>query len=456
MWPRVILAAAMIIATVRGASGQMGTADGVAALARGDYRRAVEILRPIAEDWRSDDTAAQFFMAGLYETGRGVSADPLRACALYQRASSKHDHPFGQEAFHLFAALTSRGGTEFDHECQLLANLGFDHGFEPVTFNLGPAHSVEWTLTAATVTYQGRTKRQEMGIEVPGARFLPLQHTELATGPTRALTRHFIDVFVWEPSARSVRWTLRWHLFEVVRDQLIRIDTVESLATIDGDVPPSRESFDVREYVVLRVDDEGNAEWALLKEPRPATQRIESDAERREVRQAALARDTALARVDWSRRYEVHRQPTMSYVDADGCGSVHVYGWTADRAEAVLVSAKVAELGPSTQAATFDLARDSVNISVQAHMYDAPQRDFHFCSDVVMPRNPDQVGPEIWRAVAGTVSIELSPSGIRARNPAARRATVTLSNVVVRNAAGTTVSLPRTIRLSAIVGWVAG
>ncbi|HET7218314.1 MAG TPA: hypothetical protein VFJ02_09705, partial [Vicinamibacterales bacterium] len=104
--------------------------------------------------------------------------------------------------------------------------------------------------------------------------------------------------------------------------------------------------------------------------------------------------------------------------------------------------------------ATFDLARDSVNISVQAHMYDAPQRDFYFCSDVVMPRNPDQVGPEIWRAVAGTVSIELSPSGIRARNPAARRATVTLSNVVVRNAAGTTISLPRAIRLTAIVAGV--
>ena len=163
MWPRLFLTAAIITTIVGGVSAQTGTADGVVALARGDYQRAVEILRPIAEDWRSDDTAAQFFMAGLYETGRGVPADPLRACALYQRASSKHDHPFGQEALHLFIASSSRGGREFDQECQLLANIGFDHGFEPVTFDLGPGHSVEWTLTAATVTYQGRTQARGDG-----------------------------------------------------------------------------------------------------------------------------------------------------------------------------------------------------------------------------------------------------------------------------------------------------
>jgi hypothetical protein len=194
MTARAILAAAVFIATVGVAFGQMTTADGVAALARGDHKRAVEILKPIAEDWQLDDTAAQFFMAGLYETGRGVPADPMRACALYQRASSKHGHPFGQAAFPLFATLSSRGGREFDHECQFLANVGFGHGFEPVAFNLGPGHLVEWTLTAATVTYEGRTKRHELGVEIPGARFLPLRHTELRTGPMRSDTRHFIEM----------------------------------------------------------------------------------------------------------------------------------------------------------------------------------------------------------------------------------------------------------------------
>ena len=111
MWPRLFLTAAIIITVVRCVSAQTGTADGVAALARGDYQRAAEILKPIAEDLRTNDTAAQFFMAGLYETGRGVPADPLRACALYLRAAGRHDAPFGQEAFPLFAAFSRRGST---------------------------------------------------------------------------------------------------------------------------------------------------------------------------------------------------------------------------------------------------------------------------------------------------------------------------------------------------------
>ncbi len=303
MRARLFPGAAIIVVAVCGVSGQTGTADGVAALARGDYQRAVEILKPIAEDWRTNDPAAQFFMAGLYETGRGVPADPLRACALYLRAAAKYENPFGREATRLIAASSARG-PEFSEECHSLANIGFDNGFEPATFDLGPGHSVAWSLAAATVTYDGRTKRVPMPFELPGARFLPLQYTELATGRTRALTRHFIEVFVWQPSGRSGPWTLQWHVYEVVRDEPIRIDVSdEPLATVAGDAPPSQESFDVREYAVLRVDDEGNAEWAVLKEPRPRTQRIESDAERREVREGARARDAALKRVDWTRRY---------------------------------------------------------------------------------------------------------------------------------------------------------
>ena len=118
-------------------SAQTATADGVVALARGDYQRAVEILKPIAEDWQTDDTAAQFFMAGLYEAGRGVPLDPLRACALYMRASSNDDSPFGRKAFALIRAKIASDG-EFNEECQLLATVGFDHGFEPVTFHSGP------------------------------------------------------------------------------------------------------------------------------------------------------------------------------------------------------------------------------------------------------------------------------------------------------------------------------
>lgn len=455
MWVRLFLTATITAATVTGVSGQTGTADGVAALARGDYQHAVEILKPIAEDWRSDDTAAQFFMAGLYEAGHGVPVDPVRACALYMRAMSASDKPFGRVAARLLPALIMRGD-DFNEECQLLANIGFEHGFEPVTFDLGPGHFVEWKLTAATLTHRDSTKRVAMPIPlVPGARFLPLQHTELAAGPTRSLIRHFIEVFVWQPLGLSGSWHLQWQVFEVVRDEMIGIDTPTPVAIVEGDAPPSAKSFNVRKYAVLRVDDEGNAEWAVLSGSHPRTQRIESDAERREVRKTAAARDAALERVDWSRRYDVTREPNMSYVDSDGCGDMLVYGWSADRAETVVVRAENQALGLSMQTATFELARESVNISVEAHVYAAPRREFDFCSDVHMSE-AGAVEPEMWRAVAGTITIELSPPGVRAHSPHLRRATVTLSNVVLRNAAGRTVRVAGPVRLTASVGSVFG
>ena len=140
----------------------------------------------------------------------------------------------------------------------------------------------------------------------------------------------------------------------------------------------------------------------------------------------------------------------MTVVDAEGCGFVEVYGWTADRAEAVVVSLDGSELGLTGSPAVFDLSRQLVNVSVAVHVYDMPRYQFDFCSDVRPP--PDWVGPEVWRAVAGTMSLEFSPPGIRAQ----RRATVTLSNVVLRNSAGRTLSVSQPVRLTAVVGSIGG
>src|SRR5262245_43065278 len=171
----IFLIIAIISGPVSDVCGQTSTADGVVALARGDYQRAAEILKPIAENLRKEDVAAEFFMAGLYEAGRGVPQDSLRACALYTRAADDSDTVFGRQASSLLDDFLGRG-REFNDECQLLAGIGWDHGFEPATFALGPGHFVDWTLTAATVTHGGRTKRTAIDFDpTVGMQFLPLR-----------------------------------------------------------------------------------------------------------------------------------------------------------------------------------------------------------------------------------------------------------------------------------------
>lgn len=172
------------------------------------------------------------------------------------------------------------------------------------------------------------------------------------------------------------------------------------------------------------------------------------------MRTAELARDTALKNTDWSRHDDVNRQPALTYTDADGCGHVAVYGWTADRNEVIFVRAAAPDAARSGQSLTYDLARDLVNITVETRVYATPQHRFEFCTDVGRPA--DSSTPETWRAVAGTVTIELSAPGVRARAPHLRHATVTLSDVVMRNSVGTTVRAPRPIRLTAIVGALIG
>ena len=161
-------------------------------------------------------------------------------------------------------------GKEFNDECIALVTVGFDSGFEPLTVDLAPGHFVEWKLSAATVTYDGHIKRLGTLLSsLVGARFLPLRYTKLETGPTRMLPRHFVEAFVWQPWGKTGPWDLRWYVFEVVRDEIITREGSEPLTTAQGDAPPSAESFDPREYAVLRVNDDGDAELAVLSGPRP-------------------------------------------------------------------------------------------------------------------------------------------------------------------------------------------
>src|SRR5262245_34100060 len=80
---------ALLLVLASAAEAQWSTADGVRAIARGDYAAAAGILQPLAEGSASTDPLAQFFIAALYGSGRGVAPDPVRACGLYLKAAGQ-------------------------------------------------------------------------------------------------------------------------------------------------------------------------------------------------------------------------------------------------------------------------------------------------------------------------------------------------------------------------------
>ena len=272
-----LLVAAVLTASIDQAAAQTGTAEGVVALARGDYQQAADILKPIAEGWGAPDPMAQFFMATMYETGQGVPQNLLRACALYQRASGPSDNPFSAQAMKLHKALFRAHGVEWFQDCQILGTVGFDHRFEPVNLTLTPGHSIAWDLKGATITYQGKSKHVPMPLGTRGTVFFPVRQTDLASGDPGTPYRYFNEVFLWRPSEDRRSWDLEWHLFEVVRDQLIRIDVTSGpVARLQFAEPPDWRFFDVRAYVDVRRAPDGRAEWVVLQGPRAGRGIIES------------------------------------------------------------------------------------------------------------------------------------------------------------------------------------
>jgi hypothetical protein len=433
------------------------TADGVEAFVRGDYQLAAEILKPIAEKSPLPDDAARFLMGAMYENGLGVAADRTRACASYSQAAfdPRGSTPFAVAANTLVRAMRETMTLEAFQDCELIAAIGFDHGFQPVTFELEPGHWISWDLKGATISYGGKETRIERrpAVNEPGIVFLPVQHTVLTVGPLRSMRRHFIEKSVWVPARDRQSWTLRWELYEVVRNELIVVATAGSLTTISAQEPPTAPPFDVHEFARVRVDDNGNAEWAVLAGPRKRTEAIESDAVRQEEKQQKLALAAAEARVDWKLERDVRRTPALTYVDGNGCGNVFVYGWSDDRTEAISVSADTNLLQLTTTARTFDIAATKTGLEVVAHLYPQPRRSWPFCTDfIVLPGMPE----ETWRAIGGTVTIELSAPGVRVRQPNLQRATIRINGAEFVNGSGVRVRQVQPITLTALVGRIFG
>ena len=458
---RLFLLAVIVAMNLRasGMSAQASpsTADGVAAFRAVDYQRAAEILGPIADrPPLQADSTADLFMAQLYESGRGAPLDRIRACALYSRASSSgytqdsmRDPSTTKEPRERFYALVASFNLEELERCELLANLGFQHGFDQRTFDLGAGHWVTVDLSGVIVSQDGKEQRHELNVQTsPGVVFLSVEHTELSVSQPEPERRHFIEIATWMPELPlGQKWTLSWQLFEVVRTSWVEVRSAR-LTTFIGSEPPRE--VDLSEMVRLHVGAAGDAELVVMTGPDAATEHLEAESERRARVERAKTRDDADRRVDWNAVRDVFRRPALRYADGDGCATIFLYGYSADRSEAISIHAEQGLLQLSTMPQTLELGTQRVGLEVTVHVYERPVRHWPFCTDVLLPTGPE----ERWRAIAGSVSIQLA-NGFRESGQVVL-ATVRINQTQFVRDDGIRVTQVLPITLTAVVGWVSG
>jgi hypothetical protein len=438
-----------------------GTRAGVAAFIAGDYETAAAILTPIAERnrLRGMDPEAAFFSAAMYQSGIGLPRDLLRACALYMRGGpiySDTDTWFGR--LNLTLARDAYNEVPEDQRglCDLLGTIGFDHRFEPATFSLGPGHSVAFTLSRdlidAAVTYQGRETHEPVASnKADGLRFLPLRYTELSARPPARGSRHFVEIVMWVPVS-DTSWQLDWTLLEIVGDAVQQVAR-EVLMNSTGREP--REPLDLRSLVVVRNDDAGRAEWAVLVGPEARAELIPTRSELSDIRAENEARDKRTALAPPRRPLVFPRPPAFSYVDADGCADLFAFAWSADGAEVLTVRANRDALQLSTAAPrTFDLSAPGPDLEVEVRVANRAGYDWGLCKDVRALSIGDEDEP--WRAVSGLLTIQVAPSGIRVSQPSRYRASIRLSGAEFVGPSGARVRLPGPVTMTAWVGSFGG
>ena len=99
-----------------------------------------------------------------------------------------------------------------------------------------------------------------------GIVFLPLRHTELLTGPTRAVRRHFLEMGAWVPTDGFSTWQLTWRVYEVVRENFVPVANETPFSVRDRRPP---QAFNLDAVTELRVTDSGDVEWATPRSVPP-------------------------------------------------------------------------------------------------------------------------------------------------------------------------------------------
>src|SRR4029077_2019225 len=106
--------------------------DAVDAHARGDYAKALRLIRPLAND---GDAAAQFNLGVMYVTGRGVQQD-YSAAALWFRKAAEQGYALAQSNLGTLYS-DGRGLARDDTEAVTWFRKAVDQGDAVAAFQLG-------------------------------------------------------------------------------------------------------------------------------------------------------------------------------------------------------------------------------------------------------------------------------------------------------------------------------
>ena len=258
MTPRVSPALVLLVAFLfvpRTAAPQTPQADGIRAFVSGDYGRAAQILGPLAEDPQKPDQVAQFLMALLYDTGRGVGRNGFRACGLFLRAAATPG-PFTDQAVQLARLLRDESGPMADQMCRGDARW---RTTPPMTLTLAPDHFIDISDSSVVVRYRGE-ERRVMGSGLPDSIQLPVIHTPLDVLRPQRARRHFLQTFIWWRDSSS-SWALGWILSEVSGLEFVPVTGDRQLMSVTSPEPPS--TVNLESLARVRVTEHGEVEWVI-------------------------------------------------------------------------------------------------------------------------------------------------------------------------------------------------
>jgi TPR repeat protein len=132
---RLTLTLILLISLATGALpafAQGGLDEGMTAYRNGDYAKAVELWRPLAE---KGDVAAQYRLGSMYGEGKGVAQDDKEAFKWFQRAAEKGNAPAQYNVGASYAA--GIGVAKDDAEAAKWFRRAADQGMPYAQLNLG-------------------------------------------------------------------------------------------------------------------------------------------------------------------------------------------------------------------------------------------------------------------------------------------------------------------------------